>query len=526
MAAFPSYSTGTVAVAANATVIIGTSTIWFGINVRSGGEIVVAGNTVTVVDVTDTTHLVIDPWPYAAVAAGAAYKIYQKSPLRFAGGQVMADVSTLVAALNSLGPIFNVPTGAAAPDPSLGNDGQYAHQMITDIWWLKTGGAWVVTVPLGAGTWTNSRLSKTAAYSVANADKGRTVALGGAAFYTLTLNAASGYDANFTVVVLNEDTGRGKTIAVNGLSNFFLWPGQSCTIFNQNNVWKVNPAFQRWKIPNNTTIYVDAINGNDANDGLAAGTGNAVKTLHQAIRVNIKDYFDLSGISSFPTALVTVQLADNGSAGVANANAYSMAHIAFTPVGNEGRCAILIQGNATTPSNTIIADSGGASVGAYGAVNIQLRNLQIGQNGAATPVAITALEASDGGNVRIQGGVILGTCSGGILQVSNGGTITADAGVNVVGGGTYLGFADGGTIDLSSRTHTFANAPNFSQQTFSGFRMGKVLIAGCVFTNGGTVTGTRYYFQSGALLDTQTATANTFVPGNAVGSSGGGAIVT
>src|SRR5258708_1670168 len=100
MTAFPSYSTGTVAVANGATTIIGTGTIWSGVNVRPGDDIVIAGHIVNVVDVTDTTHLVIDAWPYTTVTAGTAYKVYQRSPLRFVGGQAMADVSTLISMLN------------------------------------------------------------------------------------------------------------------------------------------------------------------------------------------------------------------------------------------------------------------------------------------------------------------------------------------------------------------------------------------------------------------------------------------
>jgi hypothetical protein len=102
MTAFPSYSIGTVAVAASATTIIGTGTIWSGVNVRPGDDIVIAGHTVVVLDVTDTTHLVIDAWPYTTVAAGASYKVIQRSPLRFAGGQAMADVSTMISLLNNL----------------------------------------------------------------------------------------------------------------------------------------------------------------------------------------------------------------------------------------------------------------------------------------------------------------------------------------------------------------------------------------------------------------------------------------
>ena len=149
-----SYSTGTVAIAANATTIVGTGTVWSGVNVRPGDDIVVAGHTVIVEDVTDTTHLVIDAWPYSAVSAGASYKIVQRSPLRFAGAQAMADVSSLVAVLNGMGTIYAV-TGSV-PDPSIGEDGQYALKSSAVPWklWLKTGGVWV---DQGAPVGTNYR---------------------------------------------------------------------------------------------------------------------------------------------------------------------------------------------------------------------------------------------------------------------------------------------------------------------------------------------------------------------------------
>ena len=142
MTAFPSYTTGTVAVAAGALAIVGTSTIWSGVNARAGDDIVINGNTVVIQDVTDPTHLVIDAWPYATVAAGATYKIIQRSPFRYAGGQTMADVSTLVAAFNTDGFYVFVSSSLTVPDPSLGNNGQYAFQASTGKLWQKSSGIW------------------------------------------------------------------------------------------------------------------------------------------------------------------------------------------------------------------------------------------------------------------------------------------------------------------------------------------------------------------------------------------------
>ncbi|SDE12382.1 hypothetical protein SAMN05216337_102065 [Bradyrhizobium brasilense] len=140
--AFPSYSTGTVSVNAGDTTIVGVGTIWSGINVRAGDDIVIAGHTVIVEDVTDTTHIVVDAWPYANVPAGTAYKVVQRSPLRFAGGQAMAAVNELVEAMNADGFYFFVAPTLTAPDPSYGNDGQYGFQASTGKLWVKTGGAW------------------------------------------------------------------------------------------------------------------------------------------------------------------------------------------------------------------------------------------------------------------------------------------------------------------------------------------------------------------------------------------------
>jgi hypothetical protein len=77
--------------------------------------------------------------------------------------------------------------------------------------------------------------------------------------------------------IVNEDTGRGKILAINGLSNFILWPGQIVTVLNDNNVWKSSGPY-RWKLSGAITINVDQGVGADTNDGLATGSGNALQT--------------------------------------------------------------------------------------------------------------------------------------------------------------------------------------------------------------------------------------------------------
>jgi hypothetical protein len=64
------------------------------------------------------------------------------------------------------------------------------------------------------GGWTNRRLAKTAAYTVAQADNNQTIALGGNVYYALTFPqpTSTSFDSNHCNKVLNEDTGRGKLL--------------------------------------------------------------------------------------------------------------------------------------------------------------------------------------------------------------------------------------------------------------------------------------------------------------------------
>lgn len=208
---------------------------------------------------------------------------------------------------------------------------------------------------IGNLTWTNTRLAKTANYTVLNADKAKTVACGGSAFFTITVGVASGFDTNFAIVILNEDTTRGKKIALNGLSSFILWPGQSVTVFNDNNVWTVSPAYQRWALATNLTIYVSVSAGNDGNDGLAAGSGNALATITKAISI-IQRNIDCAG------STVTIQLA-NGT--------YTEQVTAYMPI--LGQDQFVINGDQATPSNvtwTIGASQTAVAARDYGTVTV------------------------------------------------------------------------------------------------------------------------------------------------------------
>jgi hypothetical protein len=280
-----------------------------------------------------------------------------------------------------------------------------------------------------AGGWSNTRLAKTAAYPVVNADKGKTIALGGAAFYTLTINAASGYDANFSIVIDNEDTARAKTIAINGLANFFLYPGQCILVFNQNNVWQVLGR-SRWKAPAGAlSVFTDFTNGNDANDGLAAGAGNAKKTVQGALGDVLND-FDFNGTPTGQSQ-VSIQMA---------AQTTDTTGVHYSPhdtVGGNGGAAITIQG--ATLAVTGAANNGGglvrlamASTASYATGNsVAVRNV----NGTVEANGVWKITVIDATHIDLQGSAFANAyVSGG--TVSNGSVISA-TGVDAIA--TYFG---------------------------------------------------------------------------------------
>lgn len=213
----------------------------------------------------------------------------------------------------------------------------------------------IVALAEDIGGWINRRLAKTAAYTVAQADCGMTLALSGG-FFALTFPSAPTLDANHVNVLTNEDGSRAKLIHAvqvtsstsltvgtgskafttsatlatfnkrirayslatpsNWMSGTFvsqsggvltlnidttngsgtaadwqighetlLWPRQSTTVFSDNGLWVFNPTDQPWIPESAPTLIVDSSLGSDANDGLATGSGGALKTLKRATNI-------------------------------------------------------------------------------------------------------------------------------------------------------------------------------------------------------------------------------------------------
>lgn len=172
------YTTGTVSVAALGTVVTGAS-LFFS-NLRQYDFISIDKlPVVPILSVTDDLHLVIPEWQGGAKTA-VPYVAYKTSPLRFVGADSAVEMSKTFTYLNDKG-VFYAVVGIA-PDPSIGNDGDYALKTNTGAWklWLRVAGTWIIqSQPVGVtyrGVWNsgtayvaNDRVSYSGVSYISNA---------------------------------------------------------------------------------------------------------------------------------------------------------------------------------------------------------------------------------------------------------------------------------------------------------------------------------------------------------------------
>src|SRR5712691_5742102 len=125
--------------------------------------------------------------------------------------------------------------------------------------------------------WSNVRVHLTRMHTVQASDCGKTLALGGTAFYSLTFRAANTYPARCVIVAINEDNSgpnwRGKRVVLPALTSRILWPGQAIVYASTGSQWEVVVEPGRWQPDSAVTFYVNADLGKDDNDCLAGGDG-------------------------------------------------------------------------------------------------------------------------------------------------------------------------------------------------------------------------------------------------------------
>jgi hypothetical protein len=328
------------------------------------------------------------------------------------------------------------------------------------------------------GTWArppalnNSTTSITTTTTVSNAVNGATIVLSGtgstAAVNTLIFAAATGYDANFQVMVLNADT-RGWSIAPNAFNPFILWPGQSKIVFNQGNVWHWNPYFERWS-PNSGsfTMNVDPSLGSDSNDGLGTGAG---------AKLNLGGgpngaWRSLLALTEGPAS---IQLLPGGAFGAIgeidgdftgsfgrNINVLGDPTLVNPPVITvpAGQIGIKMRDGAWATLNGLAFVSSGAGAIAvdteqYGGIDLQ--NIRYG----AFPGGVH-VNAVDGSQVNVSGAeVIVGTASSHWLVEAQSKLVVGS--VTISGGLNAFNFATGFVLASALARVAFGAAINFSQ---------------------------------------------------------------
>lgn len=313
--------------------------------------------------------------------------------------------------------------------------------------------------------------SVTGDYTALATDCLKTIAAGGNAQITITVNAASTYGA-CTLDITNVDswgTGAGKKLSVSGLTTnpTVLYPGMTITLLNVNNSWVQKPGLATAQAPLGTKLYVDGVNGDDGNDCLATTT--ACRTLNWVMMHVI--WGTLAASAGSGTGLnpgFDVRLiADPGCAPSTGLNCIGGLHFSGYPKQIEGHNSIMIQCDSGSAVNCTIADnSGNAAIGCFVPLNLELKNVTL-SGGSAGNNAVQAERCM----VRMEGGVVLGnTGSSPQLAALNQGIIVQEATtvLTVNGSGGYLAQAQsGGIIQLDQAAIQWAADSTYSGSTLN-----------------------------------------------------------
>lgn len=398
---------------------------------------------------------------------------------------------------NSPARLIDVVSNPTIVVPATGTSGHVVPFLDGNNTWSGTQTFSSIVFPSAQQSLTFNRNAKSGPYTVVNSDKGSLLDLTGPAFYTVTLNAPSGYDANFSIYIVNSDTARAKTMAFSGLSNFFLWPGQSIIVVRDNNTWTVHGRSRF--LSTGYTFYVDNVNGSATNDGLAPGAGGAINSFIN-IQTLAQQNLDPQGGS------VSIQVAQTG------------VNYTETLTWFGGGGSYFLYSIAGAPGQTVVI-SGSHAVKDYAAVGFN--NITFTPTQGNTSITVdqcgivdvnSTVTFSAGGTVGL-----MSSANGGVINlVGNGCTFnlggapsafvfnaTSTGIINCTG--ISLNFSTGGSMTSAFAVVSSSGILNISGTTFSG-------------AGAGSVTGVRYIAVNGGGINTGGGGAN-YLPGNSAGTA-------
>ena len=358
-------------------------------------------------------------------------------------------------------------------------------------------------------------LSKSANYTAVTGDCGNTLVLGGSTQFTLTVNAASGYASNCGFIITNALTEtRSKTIAINGLTSFFLYPGQSILLNNQNNVWSYNDPGD-WQLAGAVTLYVrpDGSDSASTNDGLANSASGAYLTANKALKT-IADKFDINAQSGGSVTIVHTCAAPPCTITAAAqlvAFSNSVAFKGGVPT-YQGDAA----GTTLAPSTTVQADiqlTYGPSVLNVGA-NLTLAggaNVSFGEYVSGGAILKETAKIIFGDITGAAASAHRVAAAGGRIFVLAGETISNTSAMFVHDWAYHAGQIE----YANSLTITCTGSPPFTITELTSSQ-GIINTLGATYSSCGGVTGQRYNAQSLGNIDTNAGGPNYF-PGNIAG---------
>ncbi|MFO0989003.1 MAG: hypothetical protein U1F37_16870 [Alphaproteobacteria bacterium] len=346
----------------------------------------------------------------------------------------------------------------------------------------------------------NERLAKTAAYTVANADKAKTIACASGP-WTLTFAAAAGYDADFFVCVVNESAARAVKLSPSGGTDLWLFPGQTALVLRQNTAWRILRP-ERWRLAAGVTVHVDAANGSNANDGLAAGAGGALATF-AAARDLVCQNFDFAGQT------VTIKYPDGThTAPIAMGVAHDWV----------GGGQLRIDGNSATPANCVLSVANTHAIQIEGRKSgpVLLRGFKV-----TTMTAGSCVFLNSAAWARIETDFEFGAAGYGHAHLAGRSLLELAGSYRISGGATLHWTVDQQSVVavMGTTTLTLTGTPSFSNQFVRAIENSYAYLPAITFA--GTAIGVRYLVETNGVIRTNGAGANYF-PGSVAGSTATG----
>jgi len=254
----------------------------------------------------------------------------------------------------------------------------------------------------------------------------------------------------------------------------------------------------REKLTANRTYYVRT-DGSNSNTGLTNSSGGAFLTIQKAWDTLVT--LDLNGYT------VTIKLANTGTF-------TSGLSATVSPTG-----PIIIEGDTTTPANTLVSLSGNAFYIAC-VCSVTIKHLKMASSGNY------GIILAAGANVTLGSGVDFGVCSASHIRVGAGAYLASSGASYTISGSanTHLTAVLGGVAEMSFMgTVTLSGTPAFSTAFAEAGQLGVISIYSITYS--GSATGPRYTSTENSLIKTFGGGAS-FFPGNSAGSTATGGLYT